>query len=105
MVFKVLVTLLLSLLSSIVVAQNRTLKGSILDRQTKQPIPAASVMLKSKENKILSFKTTDRKGQFLLEIKQPDDELFLEINHLGYKKYNHLIKEYGQPIAIELEPN
>ncbi|MCT1530639.1 carboxypeptidase-like regulatory domain-containing protein [Sphingobacterium daejeonense] len=105
MLIRILVTALFSVLSSVSFAQIQAIQGFVLDKQTGKPIPSASVLLKSSDNKIQAFERTDTKGFFSFKNKGVDSKIFLEINHLGYKKYRNELNEVKENLHIELDTN
>lgn len=90
--------------TSVVCAQQREIRGTLVDKSTERPIPSASVNIKSADNKIRAFKTTDRNGTFVVSIPEEWGECTLEINHLGYQKYQCRLGDKKVPLRIELEP-
>ncbi|WP_316844434.1 carboxypeptidase-like regulatory domain-containing protein [Pedobacter psychrodurus] len=64
----------------------KTIKGRVVDKDDKQPLPSVSVMV----NQRLAFTSTDQKGNF--EIKLPadfeDKNCVLTISYIGYKTLN-----------------
>ena len=61
--------------------QNRMITGYIRDRQSDEPIPFASVMLKKSRRGVV----TDTSGKFALEVPQNYINDSLIINDVGYK--------------------
>lgn len=85
-------------------AQQKQIQGSLKNRAGKA-IAYASVMVKNERNHIVSFKTSDEKGDFVLLL--PDTltlyPVQLEIRHLGYKTINLPITDLkkNHPIIME----
>ena len=67
----------------------KTIKGRVVDKDDKQPLPSVSVMV----NNRVAFASTDQKGNF--EIKLPSDfnakNCTLTITYIGYKSLNSLV--------------
>lgn len=67
----------------------KTIKGRVIDKDDKQPLPSVSVMV----NNRLAFASTDQKGNF--EIKLPanfeDENCILTVSYIGYKPLNSLV--------------
>ena len=82
MLIRILITALFSVLISVSFAQIQAIQGFVLDKHTGKPIPSASVLLKSTDNKIQAFERTDTKGYFSFKNKVVVSKKFLEINKL-----------------------
>ena len=67
----------------------KTIKGRVVDKDDKQPLPSVSVMV----NNRVAFASTDQKGNF--EIKLPSDfnakNCTLTITYIGYKRLNSFV--------------
>ncbi|MCK8141986.1 outer membrane beta-barrel protein [Flavobacterium sp. I-SCBP12n] len=69
-------------------AQNSTitLKGKILDNNTKVPIEAATVFLTSvKDSAVIDYTISDKNGFFKMDIKKINKPFFLKISYMGYE--------------------
>ncbi len=105
MVFKAIISLVLSFCCASLYGQNFTVKGYLLDKATGKPIPSASLILKDRDNKVLAFKITDVKGYFNISTNKKVQDPYLEINHLGYKKVLYRIENTLTDQHISLEPS
>ncbi|WP_149913336.1 carboxypeptidase-like regulatory domain-containing protein [Sphingobacterium cavernae] len=85
------------------IAQVTEISGKVIDYETKKSLQAITVLLKSYENKIITFKSTNKEGEFVLQTSKQIEGIYLEINHLGYKKKRHDLINKGQTQIIELE--
>ncbi|WP_025143121.1 carboxypeptidase-like regulatory domain-containing protein [Pedobacter jeongneungensis] len=79
----------------------KTIKGRVIDKDDKQPLPSVSVMV----NQRLAFASTDEKGNF--EIKLPanfdDESCVLTISYIGYKTLNSKVNlAKGGQLNLEL---
>jgi hypothetical protein len=85
-------------------AQSQSLFG-VLKSSKGEAVSFASVMVKDSDNKIVSFKSSDEKGEFLLTISvaQNWNDLRLEINHLGFKKISESLVLGKKHYEITLE--
>ncbi len=85
-------------------SQSRQIQGS-LKTTDGQPVPHASVMLKNQQQRVLAFKSSESNGAFTLLV--PDTaltaDLYIEINHLGYKKIALPLSEGKSHYDILLE--
>lgn len=79
------------------------ISGTVQEAQTQKPIPFASVNVLS-ENKIIAFKTTDKEGQFTLNLTKEYADLYIQINHLTYEKFEMKIGKQTTHLQIILVP-
>lgn len=88
----------LCLISSVAFSQAKLIEGKIIDKDTKQPIPFASIGLLGTSKGTSS----NLSGQFSLSV---NDSFSIRISCLGYKtlELNNLLKD--QFITVELEPS
>ncbi|MFD1771238.1 carboxypeptidase-like regulatory domain-containing protein [Sphingobacterium suaedae] len=84
-------------------AQDR-ITGFVLDKKTAKPIPSASINIKSADGKIRSFRVTDKNGAFSVELNASYANCLLEINHLGYERYQQAFSNQLEHLRIELTP-
>src|SRR2546423_1586785 len=59
-----------------------TVHGIVMDEETKEPLPGASVIIQDKSNGTV----TDINGQFNIDVVSNDYRSMLEISYLGYEK-------------------
>lgn len=64
-------------------AQNLTIRGSILDEESNQPLAFANVVLQTEDSVFLQGVSTNEKGQFLLKNIQAGN-YWLEVSSVGY---------------------
>ena len=95
---KKILLLLLILLSFQTYAQNTVLKGTVINAETKEPIPGANITVKGK----LTGTITDNKGNFTLNtsVKLPLD---LIISNLGFQKQEITVTSTDNPISVGLD--
>lgn len=77
--------ILLIFTSSFVVAQNNTVKitGKIVEDETAQPIPYATIAIHDQNTKkLITGATSDENGQFRINTNQPN--FYLEISFMGF---------------------
>lgn len=98
--------ILLSLLSTIGFAQNRTIIGTVYDRDTKAPVEFCNVV----QTNGIDGTLTDEHGSFILNISQEVKDEKLIFSTLGYQTYTLKIlpnqnyyKVYLKQDGIELE--
>ncbi len=74
-------------LSLTTTAQNhRTLKGKIINNETKTPVSFAIIAIYNQEtSSIIDGAVCNNKGEFEISIKQ-DQDYYLEISHVAYEK-------------------
>ena len=75
-------------------------KGTIIDAQTKEPLPFVNVVFVGKN----IGTTTDYNGEYIIRTQWPSGKL--EASFLGYKtQYKSVIKEKEQIINFQLIPD
>lgn len=79
------------------------ISGTLLDNTNQKGIRAASVNLKSADGKIISFKITDASGRFEMTTSKDLTNAYIEINHIGYKRFKQQLGSQLQQIQITLE--
>ncbi|MDR7372802.1 outer membrane beta-barrel protein [Flavobacterium aquidurense] len=70
-------------------AQNDiTIKGTVLDINTQQPLELATVYFTTvKDSTIIEYATTDKNGVFRINTKKIDKPVLLKINYIGYQTF------------------
>ncbi|MDZ7386504.1 MAG: TonB-dependent receptor [candidate division KSB1 bacterium] len=96
-------TLLMLVWSAILMAQPRTkgsITGTVLDRQTRQPLPGVNVVIKG----TYMGAATDEKGRYLIERVSPG-QYDIEASMIGYKIQLHTgVKvSAGQQVVLNFE--
>lgn len=89
--------------TSLSFGQQQTISGQLIDKQIGLPIASASVTIKSANNKVLAFKATDKQGYFTIVTSANLEHAYLDINHLGYKRYNEPLQGKRKELKIELQ--
>jgi len=92
MIKRTSLTLLLILYSNTILSQNTTLKGSVLDALSGEPIPQVKISIEDTDQ----FKFTDGKGAFVFSESLPLGEQILSLSKKGYES-----KRY--PIIINID--
>jgi len=91
--------LLFTSFSHISIAQSTKIRGQILDKNTKQPLPFVNIAFKG----TTIGTTSDFDGNYFLETRTPSDSLF--ISFVGYKAQAFAIKEgHFQTLNVNLIP-
>ncbi|OSY87043.1 TonB-dependent receptor [Tenacibaculum holothuriorum] len=89
---KQILTLIFCTISCFCFAQTYTISGKIADKNTKETIPYATVIIKSKtNNKTITGGITDDKGTFEIS-KIPVNDFFVEVQFIGYKTITKEVK-------------
>lgn len=87
-------TLLLVICSASFSQTTLSLKGKIIDENTKIPIETATIYVTSvKDSTVLEYTITDKIGKFDLKIKKIKTPVFLKISYIGYQDYNIELKK------------
>lgn len=102
---KTLLPLLLLLLTTVSLQAQTVCKGTVVS-VTKEPIPNASVLIKSTEDHILQFGFTNAKGAFSINTEN-EGSFVVEINKMGFEKQQQPLnitkdkKEYNLTFTLE----
>lgn len=70
--------------------KNGSISGRVMDANLKEPLPYVNVVLKDKDNKIITGGITDNEGAFFVG-KIPEGTISVEITFIGYKTVNKTI--------------
>ena len=79
--YKILLTLLLTIVAQAAMAQGRVISGTVEDAMG--PISLANVVERDGNNRIVSHTQTDMMGNFSMEIKSPKNKLV--VSYVGSK--------------------
>ncbi len=95
-------------LSAFAKAQSFQIQGTLLDKDTKQPLEAATVFLETvKDSTLITYTITNQVGIFNLEGRNQEKEARVNISFLGYENYMKLVDLTTGTIdlgTIEVEP-
>ena len=81
----------------------QTISGTVQVDKTLHPVPFASVNILS-ENKIIAFKPTDKEGRFAITLTKDYTNIYLQINHLTYEKFERKLGSQTSNLRIILLP-
>lgn len=92
---KIILWILISLCSVIASSQNVfSVKGKIIDEQTKLPLESATVYLTSKKDStVIDYAITNKNGDFDIKIRKITQPIYLKISFLGYQNYQQEFQE------------
>jgi len=76
----------------------QTIKGKVVDAQTKEPLPYANIVLLSKNKGV----TTGENGVYIFNISGETDD-YLLISYLGYTAQKISLKQYSNTVDYELD--
>ena len=84
---KFFICFLFSFFSFSIFAQNTiTIKGKIIDENSKLPIESATVYISTvKDSTVIDYTITDKNGAFKMDTKKINKPFFLKISYLGYQ--------------------
>ena len=85
-----------------VMAQNNVVRGTIIDAETKEPIPGATVIEQDAENRTITGVVSDFDGNFAIRIKNPNNNL--SVSTMGYKSKTIPLTDASE-YTIELIPS
>lgn len=81
---RLIISLFLAILSNICVYSQDSYRGIVLDEKTGKAIEDASVSALNRNQAIISYTYTNKKGEFILH---PQESIgFISINHIGYER-------------------
>lgn len=87
-------------ISNITLAQEKfTLKGKIVDLETRQPLPYAHIGIPE----LGIGTTTSDKGDFVLKIPIDKTDKELTVSFIGYKTFRKKVKDLSNPATIKIE--
>src|SRR5678816_652517 len=98
---RVLTAILFSLLATSAVAQNIIVSGKVIDHETKEPMPYASVYIKGKAIGTI----TNLQGEFDFHIPSEYRNEILMISMLGYSNFESPVWSIISTASITLELN
>ena len=93
MIKNIVLMICIILSSSVIVAQQKTISGIIIDAKTNNPIENTSIQLKNTN----IFTVTDANGKFTIQAKIDD---VLLISHVNYKEKTFIISSVGIEIRL-----
>ncbi|WP_455639224.1 carboxypeptidase-like regulatory domain-containing protein [Parabacteroides sp.] len=80
------------------------IKGTVIDRENRMPVDAATVQLTQGNASLpINYTLTDGEGMFTLPQPRQTDSLFVSVSILGYQGQRKAVQA-GQPLLFELEP-
>ncbi|MCD7713209.1 MAG: carboxypeptidase-like regulatory domain-containing protein [Firmicutes bacterium] len=80
------------------------IKGTVIDRENRMPVDAATVQLtRGNASLPINYTLTDGEGVFTLPQPRQTDSLFVSVSILGYQGQRKAVQA-GQPLLFELEP-
>lgn len=92
-------TALIVLLFSFSALAQQTITGTVLDAETREPLPGATILQQDTSNGT----STDISGNFALELRN-DAARFLEVRYVGYRSRTVEITDISAPLRITLQP-
>lgn len=90
-------------------AQNGyTIKGKIIDSNSKQPIESATVYVsRAKDSSVVDYTISNKTGNFVLKLKKISQPFYLKISNIGFQDYrkNYQLLDSDKNLeTIELSP-
>ncbi|GGI58138.1 TonB-dependent receptor [Winogradskyella haliclonae] len=64
--------------------KNGSISGRVMDAKLKQPLPYVNVIIKDKDQKVITGGITDADGNFFID-KIPEGTVIVDITYIGYK--------------------
>lgn len=82
-------------------AQNITLKGRVLDNETKNPIEATTVYLsRVQDSTVVDYTISDKNGNFTLNVKKTDKPTQLKMSDVVYESYSKEFQTLSESIDL-----
>ncbi|MDR6737431.1 hypothetical protein [Sphingobacterium sp. 2149] len=100
---KVFLCLLIVVLLGQSIFAQQTISGTVQVDKTFRTVPYASVNILS-GNKIIAFKPTDKEGRFAVTLTKDYTNIYLQINHLTYEKFERKLGSQTSNLRIILLP-
>lgn len=98
-----IVTYLLCLFFAVNAAAQVNVSGKVIDKEKQEPLPGASVIVKSAEGKIKKFTTSKKDGSFGMSVPSVAG-CRLEVSMMSFAKKSIPLEGASLPLTIELEP-
>ena len=98
-----IVTYLLCLFFAVNAAAQVNVSGKVIDKEKQEPLPGASVIVKSAEGKIKKFTTSKKDGSFGMSVPSVAG-CRLEVSMMSFAKKSIPLEGVSLPLTIELEP-
>ncbi|RAV27603.1 outer membrane beta-barrel protein [Sinomicrobium soli] len=101
----------LTLLSTYAVLSQNTveIRGKITDASDNSDLESATVYLSSvKDSTVINYTTSNRNGEFLLEVRKTDVPTYLKISFIGYRMYSRQLDKIDASVdlgTIKLQEN
>ncbi|MCD2425028.1 TonB-dependent receptor family protein [Niabella pedocola] len=83
----ILITTFLLLTGMAAIGQTGKITGLVTDSVSHTPLESATVTVFRKDSGMVSYKLTDKNGNYLLENLPVSDTLLLDISYVGYRSY------------------
>ena len=96
---KLILLLILFSLTTNLTAQNLTLRGRILSKETNDPLIGANVVVYHLPDSAISGSTTDNNGRFIIENLRSGRYAF-NVRFIGYKTYKEVIELEGKSLSL-----
>ncbi len=82
-------------------AQTFSVKGTLKDKTTQEPLEAATVFVETtKDTTLITYTITNAKGIFELEGRTPVKEVALNISFVGYENYRKVLDISQGPVNV-----
>jgi len=78
-----------------------TVKGKIIDENTKLPLESATVFLTSKKDStVIDYTISEKNGNFELRTRKNDQGVFLKVSYMGYKNFRKEINDLKENLEL-----
>ncbi len=91
----------LLLVSAFAKAQNFSVTGTLTDKESKEPLEAATVFLETvKDSTLITYTITNQNGAFTLEGRAQEKDARVNISFLGYENYSKQVDLSAGDISL-----
>lgn len=93
----------LLLLTPLMTMAQVDVRGTVIDRETKEPLASASVIVKGADGKIKKFASTKADGAFVMQMSEIT-ECRLEVTMMGFIRQSLSLDSVSFPLTVYMEP-
>lgn len=77
----------LCLFSTFIFAQSKNISGNVKDIENQQIIPFANLIVSDLDQNVLGFSSTDKNGEFIIEIPKEIQKVYINVTALNYLEF------------------
>lgn len=100
---RIFICLILCFFASLTVMAQTDISGTVMDKETNEPVIGASVIVKGADGKIKKFASTKADGKFALTVPSVEG-CRLEVTMMSFAKQSIPLDSVTSPLTVYLEP-